>query len=125
MTRPTHDAAPAAAVAALESPPADAAMDPRKHVQVVIFGDTYTIRGEAAQDYILEVAKYVDARMRDVTEKLPVASLTKVAVLASLNIADELFGERATRAREAQRLSLRVEQLRAQLDQVLREGEGS
>ena len=66
-------------------------MDTKNVVQVQIFGNSYTIRGEAEQDYILDVAAYVDRKMREVTEKLPVASLSKVAVLASLNIADELF----------------------------------
>ena len=55
----------------------------------------YTIRGEADQEYILGVAAYVDRKMREITEKLPVASLSKVAILASSNIADELFKERA------------------------------
>jgi cell division protein ZapA len=125
VTPPTRAASGPAAGEAVPAIPADAAGEGRKLVQVEIFGHSYTIRGEAAQDYIVEVAKYVDAHMRDVTEKLPVASLTKVAVLASLNIADELFRERAERAREEQQVSLRVEQLRAQLDQVLRDGEGS
>src|SRR3989442_12376698 len=72
-------------------------MDARNVVQVQICGHTYTIRGEADQEYILRVASYVDRKMREITEKLPVASLSKVAILASLNIADELFKERAQR----------------------------
>ena len=70
-------------------------------VQVQIFGHSYTIRGEAEQGYIVDAAAYVDRKMREVTEKLPVASLSKVAVLASLNIADELFKERRERERRA------------------------
>ena len=70
-------------------------MDAKNVVQVQIFGHSYTIRGEANQDYILGVAAYVDRKMREITDKLPVASLSKVAILASLNIADELFKERA------------------------------
>src|SRR5262249_17190606 len=80
------------------------AMDPKNVVQVQIFGHSYTIRGEANQEYIVDVAAYVDRKMREITDKLPVASLSKVAVLASLNIADELFKERAQR--EAQRVEM-------------------
>ena len=98
---------------------------PRPPVQVQIFGDAYTLRGDADPAYVLELAAYVDARMREVTDKLPVASAARVAVLASLNLADELFQERARRAREEQRLLLRAGQLGAQLDQVLRDGEPS
>src|SRR6266705_2763430 len=75
-------------------------MDAKNVVQVQIFGHGYTIRGEADQDYITSVAAYVDRKMREITEKLPVASLSKVAILASLNIADELFKERARRETE-------------------------
>jgi cell division protein ZapA len=74
--------------------------DAKNVVQVQILGQQLSIRGEADQAYILGVATYVDRKMREITEKLPVASLSKVAILASLNIADELFKERASRERE-------------------------
>jgi cell division protein ZapA len=63
-------------------------------IKVQIFGGEYKIRGEADPEYILEVARYVDSKMREINEKLSVASLGKVAILASLNLADELFKER-------------------------------
>jgi cell division protein ZapA len=91
-------------------------------VQVEIFGHAYTIRGEANQEYILEVAAFVDRKMREITEKLPVASLSKVAILASLNIADELFKERARRETEERDLrdfSTRTAHLTAVLDEVI------
>jgi cell division protein ZapA len=96
-------------------------MDAKNVVEVQIFGHPYTIRSEADQDHILDVAAYVDHKMREITEKLPVASLSKVAILASLNIADELFKERArlqTRDREVVR---QAERLNAVLDEVLRD----
>ena len=94
-------------------------MDAKNVVQVQIFGHSYTIRGEAEQDYILDVAAYVDRKMREITEKLPVASLSKVAILASLNIADELFKERAHQKRANQELNVRAARLNAVLDQLL------
>ena len=101
-------------------------MDTKTLVQVQIAGQSYTIRGEADQDYILGVAAYVDRKMREVTEKLPVASvsgsLSKVAVLAGLNIADELMKERARRERLERHLSERAARLNAVLDEVLQDG---
>ena len=88
-------------------------------VQVQIFGHSYTIKGEAGHDYIMGVAAYVDRKMREVTEKLPVASLSKVAILASLNIADELFKERAQRQDQETQLSRRTEKLNAVLDDLI------
>jgi cell division protein ZapA len=96
-------------------------MDAKKLVQVQIFGHTYPIRSDADQDYILEVAAYVDRKMREVTEKLPVASLSKVAILASLNIADELFKERAKQNGESVDFSARTARLNAVLDELLQD----
>lgn len=107
-----------------EAPEGDVARgDARAPVQVQIFGNRYAIRGEADRRYILEVAAYVDAKMKEITGKQPVASLTRVAVLASLNIADELFKERAGRARDEQHVTLRAQQLGAQLDRALDDGD--
>ncbi len=97
-------------------------MDAKRVVQVQIFGHSYTIRGEADQDYILEVAGYVDRKMREITEKLPVASLSKVAILASLNIADELFKERAQHRSQQEQLDVRAARLNAVLDDLLEDG---
>lgn len=97
-------------------------MDAKNVVQVQIFGHSYTIRGEADHEYIMEVSAYVDRKMREITEKLPVASLSKVAILASLNIADELFKERARGENQSQRLNERAARLNAVLDELLQEG---
>ena len=97
-------------------------MDAKNVVQVQIFGHSYTIRGEAEQDYITSVAAYVDRKMREITEKLPVASLSKVAILASLNIADELFKERAQQEHQQQLLDSRAARLNAVLDDLLQDG---
>ena len=99
------------------------AMVAKNVVQVEIFGHSYTIRGEANQEYIMEVAAYVDRKMREITEKLPVASLSKVAILASLNIADELFKERARRTEQQEELGQRAARLNAVLDELLQDSD--
>jgi len=96
-------------------------MDSKNQVHVQIFGHSYTIRGDADQAYILDVAAYVDRKMREITEKLPVASLSKVAILASLNIADELFKERAKHLSQAAQLNDRAARLNAVLDDLLQD----
>ncbi|GBF49844.1 cell division protein ZapA [Leptospira ryugenii] len=69
---------------------ADSASSPQK-ITKQIFGETYTIVGEASPDYIHTVAEYVEARMKEIAQGLPQASKTKIAVLCALNLADELF----------------------------------
>ena len=100
-------------------------MDARNVVQVQICGHTYTIKGEADQEYILGVAAYVDRKMREVMDKLPVASPSKVAILASLNIADELFKERTQQRQDEEQLSRRTQRLSAVLDDLLEEARGT
>jgi cell division protein ZapA len=96
-------------------------MDDRNEVRVQIFGTSYTIRGEADAAYVQNVAAYVDAKMREINEKLPVASVAKVAVLASLNLADELFREREERRRLSQSVSERADRLSGALESVLQD----
>src|SRR5258705_13536596 len=100
-------------------------MDARNVVQVQICGHTYTIKGEADQEYIMGVAAYVDRKMREVMDKLPVASPSKVATVASLKIADELFKERAQRRQDEEQLSRRTQRLSAVPPDVLGEARGT
>ncbi|NLP06087.1 cell division protein ZapA [Candidatus Fermentibacteria bacterium] len=68
-------------------------------IRVNIYGREYSIRGEADPGYIAEIAHYLDMKMRQMTDNATVASTTKVAILAALNITDELF-QRDGRIRE-------------------------
>jgi len=101
-------------------------MEAKNVVQVQIFGQRFPIRSTLEQSYVSELAAYVDRKMREITEKLPVAPLTKVAILASLNIADELFKERATHQARDKKLNdkqvARVHAMNAVLEEVLQDG---
>ena len=96
-------------------------MDAKNPVQVTIFGQSYTVKGEDDRAYVLEVAAYVDRKMREITGRLPVAPLAKVAILASLNIADELFKERARQQAQSQELNHHAARLNAVLDELLQD----
>jgi cell division protein ZapA len=76
---------------------------------VTIFGSEYKIRG-ADPDYIQVVAAYVDGKMRELEQRLPAGNQTKIAILASLNIADELFRERDERTRRDNELRDRAKE---------------
>ena len=70
-------------------------MEEKKHsIKVNIFGEDYVIKGAVNSEYIGQVAQYLDRKMRIVSEGLVNRSHGRVAVLAALNIADELFRER-------------------------------
>ncbi|MFW6131506.1 MAG: cell division protein ZapA [Candidatus Aminicenantaceae bacterium] len=64
-----------------------------KIINIEIYGQKYRIRvkGEEDEKYINQLTSYVDQKMREVGLKSKSADNLKIAVLASLNIADELF----------------------------------
>ena len=89
-------------------------------LSVTIFGSEYKIRG-ADPDYIQVVAAYVDGKMRELEQRLPAGSQTKLAILASLNIADELFRERDERTRRDNELRDRAKEWGRILSETLSE----
>ena len=60
-------------------------------VSVEIQGLRYPIRSDLDEQYIVRLAAYVDAKMQRATNEVPTGESMKIAVLAALNIADELF----------------------------------
>ncbi|HTV57326.1 MAG TPA: cell division protein ZapA [Verrucomicrobiae bacterium] len=60
-------------------------------MKVEIFNQTYNVAAGDDEDRVRKLAEYVDARMREVSEATRTVDSVKVAVLAALNIADEMF----------------------------------
>jgi cell division protein ZapA len=58
-------------------------------ISVEIFGQSYNVRGEGDPDYLAELARFVDSRMREVAAQVATVDPMKIAILAALNIADE------------------------------------
>ncbi len=67
-------------------------------VHVEIFGQTYAVRGGEDPGHVEKIAAFVDARMQDVSRSSGAVDSVRVAVLAALNIADELFQARGQSA---------------------------
>ena len=63
----------------------------RKKIVVNIFGQSYTLLGEANPEYMLRLAKYVDSKMREVSDATPGLDQLKIAILAAINISNEIF----------------------------------
>jgi cell division protein ZapA len=66
-------------------------MDETNVTSVEIFGREYKIKGFADEKYIVKVAKYVDGKMKELSKNSSLSSGDRLAILAALNIADELF----------------------------------
>jgi cell division protein ZapA len=99
-------------------------MDNKKQMVLVnILGEEYPIRADAEKAYIIQVAKYVDTKMREVSERVSTRAPVKVAVLAALNIADELFKERVEKEKRLSDIEERAQSLIQRLDNELIEQE--
>jgi cell division protein ZapA len=77
-------------------------------LKVNIYGTEYPIRGEVDVEYIRQIAEYVDRKMREVDQTTAAKSSLKVAILAALNIADELFREREEKSGLVQNLETKL-----------------
>lgn len=65
-------------------------MEQKGRAVVEIFGEEYIMRGSASPEYMSMLADYIDKKMKQVASRQPNLPINKVAVLAALNVADEL-----------------------------------
>ncbi|GJG88505.1 hypothetical protein tb265_36860 [Gemmatimonadetes bacterium T265] len=88
-------------------------MSPRTSIRVRIVGEEYALRSDAGEEHTRAVAAYVDRVVAEVMASGTVVETHKAAILAALQITDELLRLRATdEARDAR--------LRALSDEVAR-----
>ncbi|MFC1730594.1 cell division protein ZapA [candidate division KSB1 bacterium] len=92
---------------------------PRNIVKVNIFGSEYPIKGDSDASYIQDVASYVNNKMIEIEKNLTVKSSLKVAILAALNIADELYKERADKNKFLDTLEQKSHGLNEKLNRLI------
>jgi cell division protein ZapA len=90
------------------------------NVRVDIYDQTYHLRGSDTE-YIAQLGEYVDNKMRLIAQQASTVDSLRVAVLAALNIADELHVLRRKYDSIASDYHARAEQLSGALDEVLEE----
>jgi len=88
-------------------------------VKVEIYDQSYNVNAEGSEEYIREIAAYLDGKMRDVADSTRMVDSVKVAVLAALNITDELFAIRSRQDEMEGPLRKRVEKCVALVEKAL------
>jgi cell division protein ZapA len=91
-----------------------------KTIKVEIYDQFYNLRGDLDEDYVKELARYIDEKMRTVAEATRTVDSMRVAVLAALNIADELHTLRARHSELESDLRARTERCLVLVDQALK-----
>ncbi len=70
----------------------------KRSVAVQIGGQRYNLRSDADDSTVRELAAYVDARFRDAQRQTRTADTQTLAVLAALQVAEDLFAEKQASA---------------------------
>jgi cell division protein ZapA len=86
---------------------------------VEIFGQTYNVRGEGDPNYLTELARFVDSRMREVAAQVATVDPMKIAILAALNIADEFSRHRKERENAVGIWIERTEEMSERLGKII------
>jgi len=92
---------------------------------VHILGHEYKIRSTESGEFVRDVALYVDELMHQIASKMSAGTQTQVAVLAALNIAEELFrarkGGNGSGEEMQEQLDARLRELVGRVDEIIRE----
>jgi cell division protein ZapA len=88
-------------------------------IPVEIYGQTYNLRGDGNSSYLIDLAAFVDRKMREVSDHTATVDSLRVAILAALNIADEHFQLRTAEEENHRIVSDRLGRLVEILDRDL------
>jgi len=85
-------------------------------IEIKVFGQTYTVKTDADEGHIQEVARYVNEKMEEILKKTRSVSTLNVAILTALNIADDLLKEREHRKTLLKEVEVKSQNLVEKID---------
>jgi len=94
-------------------------MGKERLVEIKVFGQMYTVKTDAEEGHIQEVARYVNEKMDEVLKKTRSVSTLNVAILTALNIADDLLREKEKRAALLREVEMKSKGLAEKIDMKL------
>lgn len=89
-------------------------------IRVEIYNQTYNIRSDGDTEYIIQLAEFVDGRMREISSGTLTVDSLKVAILAALHIADELHRLKNMHEQADAQLGARSAECAEMLDRLLK-----
>jgi cell division protein ZapA len=88
-------------------------MSARRSIAVRILGHEYRIKSEADEEQVERVARYVDETMTRIRERTKTVDSLDLAVLAALNLANDLLAQREEMGASPARPDVDPDRLRA------------
>jgi cell division protein ZapA len=90
-------------------------------VKVEIYGQSYTMSGDLDEGYVQKLARYVDEKMRAVSEATQTVDSVRVAVLTAMALADELHTRQNETGERDEVLRERAQQCLTILEHALKQ----
>jgi cell division protein ZapA len=84
--------------------------------EIKVFGQTYTVKSDAEESHIQEVARYVNEKMDEILKKTRSVSTLNVAILTALNIADDFLREKEKRIAILREVEMKSKDLAEKID---------
>lgn len=89
-------------------------------VYVQIMNHEYPVEAEPGEElYVNRLAQFVETKMRELKSESNIIDSYKLAVMAAMNIADELFRLQDAKGTKSQSMEAKAEELLALLDRAL------
>ncbi len=85
-------------------------------IPIKILNVDLKIKTDESEDYLRDVVRYVESKINEVIDTMSTSSPIKMAILAALNITDELFREKQKTNERLQRLCDLISQETDDLD---------
>ena len=89
-------------------------------IRVEIYNQNYSIRSDGDNEYIIDLADYVDGKMREIASGTLTVDSLKVAILAALHIADEFHQLKMQQQQSDLQLAARSAECSEMLDRILK-----
>ena len=91
-------------------------------VRVTIFGEEYSIRSDKGEEYTVACAQHVDDLIQEAHVRAKVPEPHKAAILAAMQITDQLFRTTAASKAQSRMVADRLAGLRARVESALGQG---
>ena len=79
-----------------------------RSIEVSILGSSFTVHSRYEPRYMSEVIAYLKERVREVQATSNIQDPLKIALLAALNVVDELLARRGENSREIEEITERL-----------------
>lgn len=94
--------------------------NPPESIRIEIYDQEYHVKGSLGPEYLGELARYVDGKMRSIATRSHNVDSLRVAVLAALNIADEYHQMKAKFEATTRQVEQKVGEYSEALDRLLK-----